>query len=151
MTTATPNDNSNRQQPAAAASLFGPWMQPWTWPSLAPKDLVQPINQGWTFGNVMVSLENSNSPALEHAIASKVSYGRQIGRMMEAVEVLVRLLPAARKDPAVIDFVELADEVRQAKEDAKAKRIERLKDDLATLAREDPQGWKRLVAGLRGG
>jgi hypothetical protein len=130
--------------------LIGPWMPQWTWPALAPQELTQPINQGWTFGNVMVTMQNSRAPGVEHAITSKISYGRQIGRTMDAVEALVRMLPAdARKDGAIVDFVSLAKEVRKVKEDAQAERLDRLKADLETLKREDPEGWKNLMKGLR--
>ena len=138
--------------PAPAASDAISTLFPWLayLPNWAPQHLVQPINQGWSFGNVMVTLENSRAPGVEHAIANKVSYGRQIGRMMEAMEVLVRLLPAdARKDPAVTDFVAVAAEVRRVKQQAEAQRLERLKADLDTLKREDPEGWKNLMKGLR--
>lgn len=137
--------------PAAASdalhTLF-PWLA--YLPNVAPRQLEQSINSGWTFGNVMVTLQNSRAPGLEHAVVSKISYGRQIGRMMDAMEVMVRLLPPdTRKEVAVTDFVALAAEVRRVKDEAKAQRLERLKADLEALKREDDEGWKNLLKGLR--
>jgi hypothetical protein len=129
----------------ALQKLF-PWLA--YMPSYAPQQLVQPINQGWTFGNVMVTTQNSSAPGIEHAIASKVSYGRQLGRLMDAMEVLVRMLPAdARKADAITDFVTLAADVRKVKDEAQAQRLDRLKAELDALKREDPEGWKNLVKG----
>jgi hypothetical protein len=142
MTDTTPPASTDALQ-----KLF-PWLA--YMPGWAPEQLVQPINQGWTFGNVMITTQNSSAPGIEHAIASKVSYGRQIGRLMDAMEVLVRMLPPdARQDDAITDFVALAKEVRKVKDEAQAQRLDRLKADLETLKREDPQGWKNLLKGLR--
>jgi hypothetical protein len=140
MTDTTPPASTDALQ-----KLF-PWLA--YMPSYAPQQLVQPINQGWTFGNVMVTTQNSSAPGIEHAIASKVSYGRQLGRLMDAMEVLVRMLPAdARKADAITDFVTLAADVRKVKGEAQAQRLDRLKAELDALKREDPEGWKNLVKG----
>ncbi len=140
--------------PAAQDALnkLFPWLA--VMPSWAPQQRDQSINQGWTFGNVMITTQNSNAPDVEYAITSKVSYGRQIGRMMDAVDVLARLQklpPGASKDDAkaIADFVELTKEVRKAKDEAQAQRLDRLKTDLEALRRQDPDGWKNLVKGLR--
>jgi hypothetical protein len=49
----------------------------------------QPINPDWNFGNINITYENSANPAVERWIVGKVSYGRQLGRMMEAVAALI--------------------------------------------------------------
>ena len=88
-----------------------PWLDlalaPWrlalqTWPaSLAPQSLTQPINPGWSFGNVInVTEQNSTAPDTEQEILRHHSYGRQIGRMMDAVALLLEHAPAPVKGEA---------------------------------------------------
>ena len=78
----------------------------WPWrlaaSGLAPQTLTQPINPGWSFGNVInVTSSNSSSPDTEREIVSRHSYGRQIGRMMDAIELLLEERgPKAAKDRA---------------------------------------------------
>jgi hypothetical protein len=129
---------------------------PWTlrWPSagngspaiaFAPERLWQPINPGWSFGNLIVNNTNSSAPDVEQAVVSRYSYGRQIGRMMEALEVLVKALPATKSDPGVKDFLALAAEVGKAKSAAKEARLERLRLELAALKKQDRKAWEQLV------
>jgi prophage DNA circulation protein len=65
---------------------------------------------------------NSANPALErHLIDHVGSYGRQIGKLVEAVEVLAAKLPRARlteKEKDALDaLTELAADLRQARRD----------------------------------
>src|SRR4051812_46356232 len=63
------------------SSMGGTWF-PWTWPvwtSLAPQQLSQPINPGWTFGNVFVTAQNSSAPQTKLEIVLTESYGRKMG------------------------------------------------------------------------
>ncbi len=141
-------DSSSSANAQDALKQYFPWLA--YMPALAPHKLEQPINQGWTFGNVMITQQNSNAPDIEHAIASRVSYGRQIGRVMDAVQALVMRLPTdAREAKAFVDFVELADDVRKVKAQAQVQRLERLQADLDDLKQRDPEAWKRLVKSLR--
>ena len=64
--------------------------------SLAPEKLWQSINpwsfyqQGAQFGLVNIELGNTQRPDIEQAILEKVgSYGRQLGRIGDALEVLL--------------------------------------------------------------
>ena len=64
--------------------------------SLAPEKLWQSINpwsfyqQGAQFGLVNIELGNTRRPDIEQAILEKVgSYGRQLGRIGDALEVLL--------------------------------------------------------------
>ena len=129
---------------------------PWTlrWPSagngspaitFAPERLWQPINPGWSFGNVIVNNTNSSAPDVEQAVVSRYSYGRQIGRMMEALEVLVKASPATKNDPHIKDFLALAADVEKAKSAANEARLERLRLELAALKKQDRKAWEQLV------
>lgn len=65
-------------------------------PSLAPQYLWQPINpwafyqQGAQFGFVNINLGQTPHPEVEQAVLDEVgSYGRQLGRIGDALEVLL--------------------------------------------------------------
>ena len=65
------------------------------WPRLVPNWLSQSINrqlfQGATFGLINVELGSSANPEVEQAILDEVgSYGRQLGRIGDALEILLR-------------------------------------------------------------
>jgi hypothetical protein len=130
---------------------------PWTfrWPvasgsygsdnAFAPEQLWQPINPGWSFGNVSITTTNSSAPEVEQAVIGRHSYGRQIGRMMDALQVLIHASPAAGHDPAIKEFLELASEVRNAKDAAKSAQLARLHRELSALKKRDLKAWERLV------
>jgi hypothetical protein len=147
---------------AAPEGLFNwPWGLRWPMPegavnpffALAPGQLTQPINPGWSFGNVIVNNGNSSAPQVEQEVVSQHSYGRQIGRMMDALQALVAAVaqdePALQKDPRVQAFQALADDVQRIKDAGAQARIARLQQDLLALKAQDPQAWKRLMASVR--
>lgn len=130
------------------------WPWTFTWPvasgdgrasAFAPEQLWQPINPGWSFGNVSITTTNSSAPDVEQAVVGRHSYGRQIGRMMDALQVLIDASPAIRQDRAVKEFLELAGEVRDAKDAAKSAQLLRLQRELSALKKRDPKAWERLV------
>lgn len=100
-----PND------PANPFSFAAPWSgnvsQPWSWwYQLAP---------------VTINQMQSGDPALEARIVREVaSYGRQLGRVMDVIEVLVTKLDKAgledgQKD-ALMAFKSLRDEINRVKQ-----------------------------------
>jgi hypothetical protein len=92
------------------------------WPGFAPERLYQPILPDW-FSNwsfVRIDMGASANPELERHLISRVgSYGRQIGRLVEAVEVLAAKLPRAKlteKEKAALDgLAELAADLMSAR------------------------------------
>jgi hypothetical protein len=92
------------------------------WPGFAPERLNQPILPDW-FSNwsfVRIDMGNSANPALERHLIDRVgSYGRQIGKLVEAVEVLAAKLPRAKlteKEKDALDaLAELAADLRTAR------------------------------------
>ena len=66
---------------------------------LAPTTLTQPILPNWSFNLFSVNLGASSNAALEQEVLQNVgSYGKQIGHLAEALEVVIkrlRLLEAA--------------------------------------------------------
>jgi len=141
------------EKETSGPSLFGwPWTTSWPLPGngapifgFGPAQLTQPINPGWTFGNVIVNNANSSAPQVEQDVVSQHSYGRQIGRLMGAVEALVEALPQTRADARVQDLERLAEQVRQIKLAGSAARLERLRCELAALKARDRAAWQQLV------
>jgi hypothetical protein len=54
----------------------------------------QPINPGWAFGNVVnVTEQNSSAPGTERDIVASISYGKQLGRITDALAALIAERP----------------------------------------------------------
>jgi hypothetical protein len=122
----------------------------WPWaPDVAPEWLKQSFNNGWTFGNVFqVSNENSSGPEIEREVVSKHSYGRQLGRLIDAMVAISESLPAAAKDPRVRELLALAKDIERIKREARQKRSVELLQELQELKRSDKQAWAKLMTAL---
>jgi hypothetical protein len=120
-----------------------------TWPATAaPNTLVQPILPGWTFN---INSENSSSPQTEANVVAKHSYGRQIGRMADALRALV-LAQQAGKPPdthTIDNFLQMWDEIEQVKAESAQTRLAQVVSDLARLKTTSPDDYLRLRAELR--
>ncbi len=136
-------------------SLLSPWLaminalQPAA--STAPgATFTQPILP-WTFGNVInVTDQNSSAPDVERDIVAKDSYGRQLGRLMDAVAVLIEQRPKnAPRDQALDDLLALHRKIDGIKAQTAASRLGRIKADLSKLEKEDPSQYKELLATLQ--
>jgi hypothetical protein len=125
------------------------WMRTWqtVWRG-APDNLVQPILPGWTFN---INSSNSTAPQTEADVVAKHSYGRQIGRMSDALELLIEeRVGKTPKDKRFSDFLTMKHEIDKVKQDAAATRIERITKDLALLKAQDQEEYVRLRDALRG-
>jgi hypothetical protein len=139
MTDASPSSDATDQ-----------WMRLWfPWASLAPQELSQPINPGWTFGNVVINERNSSAPGTEQAILAEESYGRQIGKLLEAVYELIRERPGSNDNQAFRDIATLRDKVERLKCEAAATRIDRLRRDLELLKASDKAAYDAKIEALR--
>lgn len=147
-TTAAGSDGSGTADFGAQRSPWWNWpMQQWSWPALAPQQLSQPINSGWSL--VSVTNNNSSAPDIERDVLQQHSYGRQIGRLMDAVCALAERLPAAaRADARIAELESLARDVQRIKQSARLPRVERLHKELDALRREDPNAYRQLKAKL---
>ncbi len=125
----------------ATQALTPPWL-------LAPQTLTQPINPGWTFGNlIQVTEANSTAPDTEQEIVRHHSYGRQIGRVMDAVDLLLEKADAkTRADERAKDFEQVQRDVQAIKRAQAAARLHRLRDELLALKRDHPDEWRELRA-----
>ncbi len=114
-------------------------------------DFTQPINPGWTFGNLIsVTEQNSSSPDTERAIVAAESYGRQLGRVMDALTELINELPqSTQQKPAIKDLVALHDKIEKIKSQSAARRLDRVAADLAVLRTRDGSEYRRVVQELR--
>lgn len=122
------SDSPLRGWPFSALSA---WPQ---WPALAPRNNLQDINGGWSFGNVItVNNVNSSAPDVERAVVSQDSYGRQIGRLMDAVAALIEATPVKKDDKRIVQFRELAARVKKVKEAMAPQKLERLKGEIQEL------------------
>ena len=127
------------------SALF-PWLD-WPASQLAPTNLNQPILPGWSF--LTVNEGNSSAPDTERRIVAQDSYGRQIGRMMDVVDLLVREAektnPALLDDKRVMALDALKTRIDEAKRDAQTMRQERLVEDLLALKRQDETKFAAVI------
>ena len=136
----------------------------WDWPAwmkgtmpnpfdvfAAPQTLSQSILPGWVFGSVVnVTEQNSSAPDTERQIVAKQSYGRQLGRIMDALIVLIEEQEKqGRKLKAFDDLRELAQEINTIKIKAAAKNLDDVIADLATLKENQPKEYDRVASTLR--
>ena len=123
------------------------WL-PW-WPgaqeSPAPgPPLSQPILPNWNFGTVVnVTEENSAAPATEVAILQTRSYGRQLGRIADALQVLIdeRDGPTV---PELTTFTTMKRGIDATKAGMADTRLRQFRDDLAKLRDRDAAAFAAL-------
>jgi hypothetical protein len=121
------------------------WL-PWSWFS----ELVQPINQGWTFGNLTINEQNSSAPDTERDIVAVDSYGRQLGHIIDALAVLIKERSDWTRQPAFEELITMREKIEQIKGRSAARRLDRIVADLAELRnRNDKSEYRRLVENLR--
>jgi hypothetical protein len=132
-------DTSSTQQDAARWSWPFSALTAWPqWPSLAPKSNYQDINPGWSFGNVItVNSVNSTAPDVERAVVSQHSYGRQIGRLMDAVAALIDVSHVKADDTRITQFQELKAKIDAIKKEMPPERIARLRREIQELHDSD--------------
>ena len=128
------------------SQLWG-WWNPQAW---APRTLTQPILPGWTFGNVIsVTERNSRSPDTEREIVAEHSYGRQLGRVTEA---LLALIEECQKDlprrPEFDALMQLHHQIEEIKLRFAATRVARLESELDRLKIESPDDYRRIASKL---
>ena len=123
------------------------WWNPQAW---APQTLNQPILPGWSFGNITVNEQNSRSPQTEHAIVAEHSYGRQLGRITDALVALIEERPKGLpRNKAFDEFLALRASIEAIKTRSASARLERLEADLARLKLESPQEYRRIAAKMK--
>ncbi len=123
------------------------WLKQWSAAmQLAPNTLVQPILPGWTLN---VNAFNSSAPQTEAEVVSKHSYGRQLGRISDALEVLVQARDPKAADERFDDFRAMKAEIDAIKAGNAEARVARLLADLDLLKVLDPDAHARLKDELK--
>lgn len=123
------------------------WLKQWSAAmQLAPNTLVQPILPGWTLN---VNAFNSSAPQTEAEIVGKHSYGRQLGRISDALELLVRSRDPKGTDERFDDFRAMKAEIDDIKAGNAEARVTRLLADLDLLKVLDPAAHARLKDELK--
>src|SRR5262249_10698506 len=111
------------------------------------------INSGWSFGNVTINEQNSSAPQTEQAILAQESYGRQIGKLLDAVNELVKAQPDNSENEAYVEVAELKARIDRLKRDAAVDRIDQLRRDLERLRAsdqpEDDAAYRKNLEALR--
>lgn len=131
------------------ATVFDPvsWMKQWTAAmQLAPSTLVQPILPGWT---VNVNSHNSSAPQTEADVLVRHSYGRQLGRIADALAELVKDRPESGAGEPFRRFLEMKQEIDAVKAGNAEARVQRLLADLDLLKVLRPEAHARLKAELK--
>ncbi len=123
------------------------WLKQWSAAmQLAPNTLVQPILPGWTLN---VNAFNSSAPQTEADVVSKHSYGRQLGRISEALAILVDARDPKSTDERFDDFRTMNAEIAEIKAGNATARINRLLADLDLLKVLRPEEHARLKDELK--
>jgi hypothetical protein len=117
------------------------------WTTLAQgslRNLYEPILPGWT---INVDSFNSSSPETERDVLKTASYGRQLGRISDAVAQLIQLEPS-QDHQAFKDFDDLQVEIGAVKAKALAARVARMPADLLLLKTTDAEQFGLVRAAL---
>jgi hypothetical protein len=124
------------------------WMRDWwTTFGLVPQSLTQPILPGWM---ITINGINSSAPQTEVEVVQRHSYGRQLGRMADALEALIEERgDGASSDERFTEFIMMKQEIDEIKLDGAATRIDQLLADLAALKAARPTEYRRLRDALR--
>lgn len=101
----------------------------------APRHLQQSILP-WTFAAMVVNEDNSKNPAMEREIVRQASYGKQLGRISDALETLIAKT-GVKHDDAINDFLELKSRIDVIKHDTATTRFEVVLADLKQLKRDN--------------
>ena len=108
---------------------------------------------GSQLGFINVTAPAAADPQLEKQITEQVaSYGRQLGRLMDAVDVLVRRLDrtalTADDDHALTELEQLRAEIEAVKARSASARANQLLNEIRSL-RKDPVTNAAIIAQLR--
>jgi molecular chaperone DnaK (HSP70) len=141
------------QQEAFSSWPAWPWF-PWTssvqalGSAFTPQQVNQAINPGWIFAQgVTINAQNSSSPETERDIVALESYGRQIGRISDALAILISERRANAPVRAEYEaFNALHEKILEIKTRASHCRVERLLKDLDQMRRDAPADYARVAA-----
>jgi hypothetical protein len=117
----------------------------WNWGRLGPKVLEQTILPGWTFA---INNVNSSAPQTEVEVVARHSYGRQLGRIEDVLDLLLRTRDDLAADQRVVDFGKMKIEIDVAKTKAAEDRLDQIRADLASLRADAPDRYEEVRMAL---
>ena len=82
-------------------------------------------------------------------VVAKYSYGRQIGRMSDALELLIQERHSKTPNDRFSDFLTMKRDIDKLKLEAAATRVEQITQDLALLKERDEKQYARVRDALR--
>ena len=114
-------------------------------PKLAPDWLDQSIASSLISGGqfslltTTVNQQATDVPRLEQEIVTEVaSYGKQLGRLIEAVDVLAEYAQVKKEDqPALDELIELANEIKSARKKFARDHLDEVLESIKQLGRPD--------------
>ncbi|MBN3762010.1 hypothetical protein [Burkholderia sp. Ac-20365] len=109
----------------------------------APRHLQQSILP-WTFAAMVVNEDNSTNPAMERAIVKHESYGKQLGRLSDALTSLIRET-GVKHDDAIEEFLELKAHIDAIKRKSAYSRFEVVLADLKRLRTDNPIHFRECL------
>jgi hypothetical protein len=144
------------------AAWWAAWLRAWGLRAPLSGDVTQDIDAalvrsvGDQLGFININTSESGDPELERRIVTEVaSYGRQLGRILDAVSVLVdreRPQKLSAQERRVLDDVKaLHAEIEAAKARFAVGRVDRLVDEIQAVRRDpdcDAETLRRLRAAL---
>ena len=109
---------------------------------MAPDNLNQPILSGSLFAHTInITERNSSFPELERDIVEKISYGKQLGVLTDA---LVELLDN-RSDRSKNKLIEQYNTIKEIKSLKKSERISRIKTELENIKVLSSEDYDALI------
>ena len=126
-------------------------MQMWAslWPGV-PEHLAQSINQGWFGTSFFINSNNSSAPQTEMDVVAKYSYGRQINKISDALELLIQERPSKTpNDERFSIFLTMKREIDDLKLESVATRVQEVTNDLALLKERNKEQYTRVRDALR--
>jgi hypothetical protein len=129
-------------------------MQSWFNPGQMQRffnNLYEPILPNGTFAGLVINQNNSANPQVERHVVNHFSYGRQLGALIDAVDVLVKDLPAPkdRRDAAKLKaFKDMRGKIDVLKTQARQSQIEHIIDELDALSDDDLKRCSDSIARL---
>jgi hypothetical protein len=141
------------------ATWWREWWRGATFAAPLSGDVAQTIDTalfraiGDQLGFININTAGAGNPQLERRITEQVaSYGRQLGRILDALDVLIRHVDLSDLPPedarTIAQLVALCDEIEEVKRKAAAEDIDRLVAQARRL-REDPEANREALDRLR--
>jgi hypothetical protein len=98
---------------------------------------------------VNINDTNSGAPEIESEIVSHESYGRQLGRVIEALCEIIEERPATARPEGMKNLLKLQDKIERIKAQNAERRLENVRSWLAGLKRQKESEYQRVAAALR--